>query len=90
MNPADVKTTRNCVGGKFFSARSGKAFEKRSPVDGSPIGRFSEAGICCINSWFQCDRRTPVDGMKTSGISREGGVHSLEFHTELRNVCVRP
>ena len=24
-----------------------------------------------------------------SGIGREGGVHSLEFYSELRNVCVK-
>jgi hypothetical protein len=26
---------------------------------------------------------------RSPGKSREGGVHSLEFHTELRNVCVK-
>jgi aminomuconate-semialdehyde/2-hydroxymuconate-6-semialdehyde dehydrogenase len=25
---------------------------------------------------------------KQSGIGREGGAHSLEFYTELRNICV--
>jgi aminomuconate-semialdehyde/2-hydroxymuconate-6-semialdehyde dehydrogenase len=34
------------------------------------------------------DLRTPFGGSKQSGIGREGGVHSLEFYTELRNVCV--
>ena len=28
-------------------------------------------------------------GAKQSGIGREGGVHGLEFYTELRNVCVK-
>ncbi|MDA8192994.1 MAG: hypothetical protein M0Z53_03205 [Thermaerobacter sp.] len=27
--------------------------------------------------------------MKESGIGREGGVHSLEFYTELKNVCIK-
>jgi aminomuconate-semialdehyde/2-hydroxymuconate-6-semialdehyde dehydrogenase len=46
-------------------------------------------GICWINSWFLRDLRTPFGGMGRSGIGREGGVHSLEFYTELRNVCLR-
>ena len=48
-----------------------------------------EVGICWINSWFLRDLRTAFGGSKASGIGREGGVHSLEFYTELRNVCVR-
>ena len=45
-----------------------------------------EVGLCWINSWFLRDLRTPFGGSKQSGIGREGGVHSLEFYTELRNV----
>jgi aminomuconate-semialdehyde/2-hydroxymuconate-6-semialdehyde dehydrogenase len=48
-----------------------------------------EVGLCWINSWFLRDLRTPFGGAKGSGIGREGGVHSLEFYTELRNVCVK-
>jgi aminomuconate-semialdehyde/2-hydroxymuconate-6-semialdehyde dehydrogenase len=48
-----------------------------------------DVGICWINSWFLRDLRTPFGGSKHSGIGREGGVHSLEFYTELRNVCVK-
>jgi aminomuconate-semialdehyde/2-hydroxymuconate-6-semialdehyde dehydrogenase len=48
-----------------------------------------EVGICWVNSWFLRDLRTPFGGSKESGIGREGGVHSLEFYTELRNVCVK-
>ncbi len=48
-----------------------------------------ECGICWVNSWFLRDLRTPFGGMKQSGIGREGGVHSLEFYTELRNICLR-
>lgn len=46
-------------------------------------------GICWINSWFLRDLRTSFGGAQQSGIGREGGVHSLEFYTELRNVCVK-
>lgn len=48
-----------------------------------------DAGIVWVNSWFLRDLRTPFGGMKHSGIGREGGVHSLEFYTELKNVCVK-
>ena len=48
-----------------------------------------EAGIVWVNSWFLRDLRTPFGGSKQSGIGREGGVHSLEFYTELKNVCIK-
>ena len=48
-----------------------------------------EAGLVWVNSWFLRDLRTPFGGMKQSGIGREGGVHSLEFYTELKNICVK-
>jgi aminomuconate-semialdehyde/2-hydroxymuconate-6-semialdehyde dehydrogenase len=48
-----------------------------------------EVGICYVNSWFLRDLRTPFGGSKQSGIGREGGVHGLEFYSELRNVCVK-
>ncbi|MEQ9248877.1 MAG: aldehyde dehydrogenase family protein, partial [Nitratireductor sp.] len=48
-----------------------------------------DAGITWVNCWFLRDLRTAFGGSKRSGIGREGGVHSLEFYTELRNVCVK-
>jgi len=51
--------------------------------------REIEVGLCWINSWFLRDLRTAFGGSKASGIGREGGVHSLEFYTELRNVMVK-
>lgn len=48
-----------------------------------------DVGICWVNSWFLRDLRTAFGGSKQSGIGREGGVHSLEFYTELRNVCIK-
>ncbi len=53
------------------------------------ISKRIEVGLCWINSWFLRDLRTPFGGSKQSGIGREGGVHSLEFYTELRNVCIK-
>ena len=50
------------------------------------VARQVKVGITWINSWFLRDLRTPFGGAKASAIGREGGVHSLEFYTELRNV----
>jgi len=48
-----------------------------------------EVGIIWVNAWFLRDLRTPFGGMKESGIGREGGVHSFEFFSELKNVCIK-
>ncbi|MGR8918965.1 MAG: 2-hydroxymuconic semialdehyde dehydrogenase [Gammaproteobacteria bacterium] len=48
-----------------------------------------DVGITWVNCWFLRDLRTSFGGSKHSGIGREGGVHSLEFYTELRNVCMK-
>lgn len=48
-----------------------------------------QVGVAWVNCWFLRDLRTAFGGAKQSGIGREGGVHGLEFYTELRNVCVK-
>ena len=53
------------------------------------VGGQMEVGISWINSWFLRDLRTPFGGAKQSGIGREGGHYSLEFYTELTNVCIK-
>jgi aminomuconate-semialdehyde/2-hydroxymuconate-6-semialdehyde dehydrogenase len=53
------------------------------------VAKQIEVGITWVNSWFLRDLRTPFGGSKASGIGREGGVHSLEFYSELRNVCIK-
>ena len=53
------------------------------------VGPQMEVGICWINSWFLRDLRTPFGGSKQSGIGREGGTYSMEFYTEMSNVCVK-
>lgn len=53
------------------------------------VAQRMEVGLSWVNSWFLRDLRTPFGGAKQSGIGREGGVHSLEFYTELKNVCVK-
>jgi len=45
-------------------------------------------GVVWVNTWFLRDLRTPFGGAGLSGIGREGGMHSLNFYSELTNVCV--
>lgn len=56
---------------------------------GHRVAKQIETGIVWINAWFVRDLRTPFGGAKLSGIGREGGRHSLDFYSELTNVCVR-
>ena len=53
------------------------------------VAQRMNVGTSWVNSWFLRDLRTPFGGAKQSGIGREGGVHSLEFYTELKNVCIK-
>jgi aminomuconate-semialdehyde/2-hydroxymuconate-6-semialdehyde dehydrogenase len=53
------------------------------------VARQLETGMVWVNTWFLRDLRTPFGGTKLSGVGREGGVHSVEFYTELKNVCVK-
>jgi len=53
------------------------------------VARQLEAGMIWINTWFLRDLRTPFGGVKLSGVGREGGVHSVNFYSELKNVCVK-
>lgn len=53
------------------------------------VAQQIEAGLVWVNSWFLRDLRTAFGGAKQSGIGREGGVHGLEFYTELKNICIK-
>jgi len=56
---------------------------------GHRVAKRIETGIVWLNAWFVRDLRTPFGGTKLSGIGREGGRHSLDFYSELTNICVR-
>lgn len=47
-----------------------------------------EAGVVWVNGWMIRDLRSPFGGFKKSGVGREGGEFSLDFYSEIRNVCV--
>ncbi len=48
-----------------------------------------DSGTVWINCWLLRDLRVPFGGMKESGVGREGGIDSLNFFTEAKNVCVK-
>jgi aminomuconate-semialdehyde/2-hydroxymuconate-6-semialdehyde dehydrogenase len=56
---------------------------------GHRIAQQMNVGITWVNCWFLRDLRTPFGGMGLSGIGREGGMHSLNFYSELNNICIR-
>ncbi len=53
------------------------------------VAEQMQVGLVWINSWFLRDLRTSFGGAKQSGIGREGGVHGLEFYTEMKNICIK-
>ncbi|PLS07185.1 aldehyde dehydrogenase [Neobacillus cucumis] len=53
------------------------------------VAHSLEAGIIWVNTWFLRDLRTPFGGMKHSGIGRTGGMHSIDFYSELSNVTIK-
>jgi aminomuconate-semialdehyde/2-hydroxymuconate-6-semialdehyde dehydrogenase len=56
---------------------------------GHRVAGQMKAGITWVNCWFLRDLRTPFGGVGLSGIGREGGMHSLNFYSELNNICIR-
>jgi aminomuconate-semialdehyde/2-hydroxymuconate-6-semialdehyde dehydrogenase len=56
---------------------------------GHRVAEKLRAGITWVNCWFLRDLRTPFGGVGLSGIGREGGMHSLNFYSELNNICVK-
>jgi aminomuconate-semialdehyde/2-hydroxymuconate-6-semialdehyde dehydrogenase len=56
---------------------------------GHRVAEKLRAGITWVNCWFLRDLRTPFGGVGLSGIGREGGIHSLNFYSELNNICVK-
>jgi aminomuconate-semialdehyde/2-hydroxymuconate-6-semialdehyde dehydrogenase len=77
---AMANDTRYGLAASFWTENSARAHRVAAKL---------EAGIIWVNCWFLRDLRTPFGGAKESGIGREGGVHSLEFYTELANVCIK-
>jgi aminomuconate-semialdehyde/2-hydroxymuconate-6-semialdehyde dehydrogenase len=56
---------------------------------GHRVANTIHVGLVWLNTWFLRDLRTPFGGAKLSGLGREGGRHSLDFYSEIKNVCVK-
>lgn len=56
---------------------------------GHRLAQQMNVGITWVNCWYLRDLRTPFGGAGLSGIGREGGMHSLNFYSELNNICIR-
>ncbi|NIF55118.1 2-hydroxymuconic semialdehyde dehydrogenase [Burkholderia sp. Ax-1724] len=52
------------------------------------VAESMNVGTAWVNTWFLRDLRSPFGGNGLSGVGREGGLHSLNFYSELTNVCV--
>jgi aminomuconate-semialdehyde/2-hydroxymuconate-6-semialdehyde dehydrogenase len=72
--------TRYGLTASVFTSDSGRA---------NRVARALAAGTVWINCWLVRDVRVPFGGMKDSGVGREGGLYSLRFFTEPKNVCTR-
>ncbi|PMC39331.1 hypothetical protein CJ195_05215 [Bacillus sp. UMB0899] len=54
------------------------------------VANEEEAGIIWVNTWFFKRFTYSVWwDMKQIGIGREGGMHSYEFYSELKNICIK-
>ena len=56
---------------------------------GHAFAERMDTGIVWVNTWLNRDLRTPFGGVKQSGVGREGGAWSLNFFSELTNICVQ-
>ena len=56
---------------------------------GHAFAKEIESGIVWVNTWLNRDLRTPFGGVKQSGVGREGGRWSMDFFSELTNICIR-
>jgi aminomuconate-semialdehyde/2-hydroxymuconate-6-semialdehyde dehydrogenase len=48
------------------------------------------AGTVWVNCFFVRDLGAPFGGNRQSGIGREGGIHSFEFYTDIKNTVFAP
>ncbi|KQX01787.1 2-hydroxymuconic semialdehyde dehydrogenase [Massilia sp. Root418] len=51
--------------------------------------RRIHVGLVWVNTWYLRDLRTPFGGVKLSGLGREGGRYSLDFYSDVANICIK-
>jgi aminomuconate-semialdehyde/2-hydroxymuconate-6-semialdehyde dehydrogenase len=53
------------------------------------VAQALDVGTVWVNCWMIRELSAPFGGVKHSGLGREGGDHSLEFFTDIKNICVK-
>jgi aminomuconate-semialdehyde/2-hydroxymuconate-6-semialdehyde dehydrogenase len=53
------------------------------------VARRIHVGLVWVNTWYLRDLRTPFGGVKLSGLGREGGRYSLDFYSDVSNICIK-
>ena len=53
------------------------------------VSRQIHVGLVWVNTWYLRDLRTPFGGVKLSGLGREGGRYSLDFYSDVANICIK-
>lgn len=53
------------------------------------VAQSLECGNVWVNNWMTRDLRVPFGGTKHSGLGREGGKYSIDFYTEIKNICIK-
>eukprot|EP01084_Bolivina_argentea_P149029 260428_1 len=51
------------------------------------VAQEVETGMIWINCWLYRDLRVPFGGVKSSGVGRDGGLHSMDFWSVFKNIC---
>ncbi len=75
-----TNSTQYGLAGSIWTTNTSRGKEFAEEVD---------SGILWVNTWLHRDLRTPFGGVKNSGVGREGGDWSLNFFSELSNICVK-
>ncbi len=60
-----------------------------STEKGFEVAKQIESGMVWVNTWLHRDLRVPFGGIKNSGVGREGGMWSINFFSEVVNICVK-
>ncbi len=60
------------------------------PARAERVSERLVAGTVWVNCFFVRDLSAPFGGSRSSGIGREGGTWSFDFHADVKNVCVAP
>merc|ERR1712083_955780 len=56
---------------------------------GHRVAQSIESGMIWVNCWLYRDLRVSFGGVKSSGVGRDGGMHSMDFWTEIKNICIK-